>query len=61
LARARVEIGNQVCGYLPKNTANSKWYDVKCEKPIAGNMVKITSETNQYLHVSIVEVHAIGS
>jgi hypothetical protein len=44
LGGAKVTIGDQDCGNLPKNNSGGEWYDVKCDAGVvAGDRVRVTS------------------
>jgi len=58
LGGTSVSIGDQHCGKVPEKTEQNKWYDIKCEKPIAGKQVELRTNKNTYLNISGIEVIA---
>ena len=53
-----MSIGDQLCGKVPEKTEQNKWYDIKCDKPIAGKQVELKTNKNTYLNISGIEVFA---
>lgn len=59
LGDTSVEIDGKFCGKVQSQTVQGKWYTVKCEKPIIGKTVKVTSKANTPLHFT--EFRAFGA
>jgi hypothetical protein len=51
-----VTIDGKICGNLPGSTKTGVWYEVKCEKPLMGKEIQLTTTRSAYLQISGVEV-----
>jgi len=57
LAKTKVFIDNQYCGSLPDKTANNKWFEVKCAKPLRGKSAKLVTVQNTFLSIQGFEAY----
>ena len=52
LAAAKVEIDGQLCGSLPAETQDGRWYEVECSTALTGSSVKVTATTELPLNLA---------
>jgi len=54
IAGTKVTISGQFCATLP-SAGNGAWIDVKCEKPLMGTEIRLTTTRRDYLQINAVE------
>jgi hypothetical protein len=59
LSKTNIFIGDKLCGRIPDIPKNhlGKWYTLVCKSPIMGDMVKLETTRDDYLHFSSIEVY----